>query len=337
MQANHQETIFEIIKKQIGKESLGVVVGEVLSISQDAVYRRSRGETLLTIYEIEKLSNHFNFSVDSIFGLRKNNVLFNFKPLEEFDFSMDVYLEGLLENVKMLKAQKNPELLLSVNNIAMFQLLNYPHLVRFKLFFWAKTYLRVPGYENVLFDYEKISPKTFNTGLEALKVYCTIPSKEIYDSEFLRGFVREIYYYYSSRLIKDPKYALYLLEVLDRFVDHLKLQAIAGKKFVSTTKPPANGNGFEMYYNETNNGNGTTYYHSENGEGLYIAHNMMNYVYTTDKEYIQDSLTTLNKQIDNSSMISSINEKERNKYFFQLKNTINGVRLKIEADLSLEE
>tara|TARA_R110002072_G_scaffold172042_4_gene325846 strand:- start:2162 stop:3175 length:1014 start_codon:yes stop_codon:yes gene_type:complete len=337
MQANHQETIFEIIKKQIGNESLGVVVGDVLNISPDAVYRRSRSETHLSIYEIEKLSNHFNFSIDSIFGLRKNNVLFNFKPLKDFDFSMDVYIEGLLENVKMLKAQKNPELVLSVNNIAIFQLLNYPHLVRFKLFFWAKTFLRLPEFENTLFDYEKISPKTFNTGLAALKLYCTIPSKEIYDSEFLRSFVREIYYYYRSRLIKDPKYALYLLEVLDRFVDHLKLQAIAGKKFVSTTEPPANGNNFEMYFNETNNGNSTIYYCTENNEGIYIAHNIMNYVHTADKEYIQDSLTTLNKQILNSSMISSSNEKERNEFFFQLKKMINGVRLKIEADLILED
>ena len=337
MKPDHQKVIFEIIKKQIGKDSLGLVLGEVLSISNDAVYRRYRGETLLTIYELEKLCKRFDISIDSIFGIKKHNALFSYTPLGEFDFSMDEYIQGLLENVKMLKSQQNPELIFAVNNIQIFQLLNYPHLVRFKLFFWAKNYLRIKEFDNKQFEYEKISPKTFNTGLEALKIYNTIPSKEIYDNEFLQGFVSEIYYNYSARLFKEPEFALYLLKVLGRFVDHLELQAKAGQKFVSTTEPPANGNEFEMYYKPTNNGNGTTYYSSDEGKGVYISHNMMNYIHISDPEYIEDSVNLMQKQIVNSSVISSSNEKERNNFFFKVRKLIKGTELKIQADLLSEQ
>jgi len=334
MRINHQETIFSIIQKRINKsDSLGNVVGEILSISQDAVYRRYRGETQLTIFELEKLCGHFNISLDALFGLNKNMVLFDFKPLENYEFSVDVYLQGLLDNIKHLKKLKNPELIITVNNTPLLQLLNYPHLVRFKLFFWAKTYLRLKEYENVNFEYEKISPKTFEIGFETLKIYNTIPSKEIYDIDLLRGFAREIYYYYNSRLITDPSYAIYLLEVLDRFVDHLKAQAEAGKKFVSKSEAPANGNEFEMYYNEANNGNGSIYYQSENEKGLFITHNMLNYLHTSDETYLDDSYQVLKKQLANSSVISSSNEKERNNFFFKIKSNINNIRKKIEADL----
>ena len=330
---DHQATIFALIKQKMNpKDSLGQVVGEVLSLSSDAVYRRYRGETHLTIFELEKLSKAFSFSLDSIFGMNKNMVLFNFKPLDQFDFSMDVYLQDMLDNVKALKAQKNPELILTIDNTPFLQLLNYPHLIRFKLFFWAKTYLRLKEYENIDFGYEKISSKTFDTGLELLKTYNSIPSKEIYDPELLRGYAREIYYYYHSRLIKDADYALYLLEVLDRFLDHLKAQATAGKKFVSKSNPPASGNDFEMYFNETNNGNSSIFYKSDAGQGLYISHNMLNYVHTTDKTYLEDSNNFIKKQLDNSSIISTVNEKDRNNYFFQVKNMINGIRKKIEAE-----
>lgn len=333
MKNDHQSTIFALIKQKMNpKDSLGQIVGDVLSLSSDAVYRRYRGETHLTIFELEKLSKAFSFSLDSIFGMNKNMVLFNFKPLHEFEFSMDVYLQDMLDNVKSLKAQKNPELILTIDNTPLLQLLNYPHLIRFKLFFWAKTYLRLKEYENVDFGYEKISSKTFDIGLELLKTYNSIPSKEIYDPELLRGYAREIYYYYNSRLIKDADYALYLLELLDRFLDHLKAQAVVGKKFVSKSSPPASGNDFEMYFNEANNGNSSIFYKSDAGHGLYISHNMLNYVHTTDKVYLEDSANVIKKQLDNSNMISTINEKDRNNYFFQVKNMINGIRKKIEAE-----
>ena len=105
MKNDYQAPIFELIKHKLNpKHSVGQSIGEVLSLSSDAVYRRYRGETHLTIYELEKLCASYSISMASIFGMIKNIVLFNFNPLDEFEFSMDVYLQDLLTNVKALKA-----------------------------------------------------------------------------------------------------------------------------------------------------------------------------------------------------------------------------------------
>jgi len=337
MQKDYQKTIFEIIKRQTqGQDSLGNVIGDVLSLSQDAVYRRYRGETHLTIYELEKLCRHFNISLDSLFEMNKNKVIFEFQPLSEYDFSMDLYLQSMNNALSAIKTQKNPELIVLVNNTPIMQLLNYPHLVRFKLFFWAKTHLQVKEFQDQKFKYEKISSESFNIGLEALKMYNSIPSKEIFDPELLRGFVREVYYYYESDQFEDPQYAIHILDVLDRFVDHLKAQAVAGKKFVSTTEPPASGNEFEMYHNETLNGNTTIHYKADDYQGLYIGHNLLNSVHTTDEAYINDTVSVLNKQMANSSVISVVNEKERNIYFSQVKKMIDSFRKKIQLEVNME-
>lgn len=337
MQKDYQKSIFEIIKRQTqGKDSLGNIVGDVLSLSQDAVYRRYRGETHLTIYELEKLCSHFNISLDSLFEINKNKVIFEFQPLNEFDFSMDLYLQSMRDALISIKDQKNPELIVLVNNTPIMQLLNYPHLVRFKLFFWAKTHLQVKEFQDQQFKYEKISPESFNTGLDALKMYNAIPSKEIVDPELLRGFVREVYYYFESDQFEDPQYAIYILNLLDRFVDHLKAQAVAGKKFVSTTEPPASGNDFELYHNETLNGNTTIHYKTDDYQGLYVGHNLMNSVYTTDSAYIDDTVSVLQKQMANSSVISVVNEKERNNYFSQVKKMIDSFRKKMELEVNMD-
>jgi len=336
MQTDHQSAIFEVIKRKIqGTDSLGNVVGDLLSLSQDAVYRRYRGETLLTIYELEKLSKHFDISLDSLFNVNKNKVLFEYQPNSNYDFSMGLYLSNMRESLRAISSQKNPSLVIAVNNSPIIQLMNYPHLIRFKLFFWAKTHLQIPEFKNEKFKYEKIDPEVFNIGHEALRLYCQIPSKEIYDPELLRGFVREVYYYFESQQFEDPQYAIYILDLLDRFVDHLQAQATVGKKFISTTEPPPHGNDLEMYHNDTLNGNTSIYYKTDSFEGLHFGHNLMNSVHTTDKAYIDDSLTILNKQIANSSLISIVNEKERVNYFGAVKKMISTFKKKMELELEM--
>lgn len=330
MRTDHQAAIFEIIKRKIGaQDSLGNIVADVLSISQDAVYRRFRGETLLTVYELEKLCKYFSISLDSLFEINKGTVLFDFSPLEEYEFSMATYLQNILDGLHLIKNQKNPELIISVNNIPLLQLLNFPHLVRFKLWFWAKTHLQLSEYQDRVFEYEKFNEETFSIGMEVLRIYNTIPSQEIYDATFLRGFAKEIQYYFNAHLFKDPEYALYLIELTERFVTHLEAQAKIGKKFTFGTEPPAQGNAFEMYHNETFNGNGATLYKTDEHTGLYITHNLLNFLHTTDNVYVEDSLNVLNKQISNSSMISTVNEKERNTYFFQVKKMLDDTRKKM--------
>lgn len=329
-----QKAIFEIIKQQNqGQEALGTLVGDILSISQDAVYRRFRGETHLTIFELQKLCKHFNISLDSLFEINENKVIFEYQPLIEYDFSMDLYLKSMRWALTALSRQKDPELTILVNNTPILQLMNYPHLVRFKLFFWAKTYLRVPEYRNQKFKYDKISPESFNIGFESMKMYNSIPSREVYDPELLSGFAREVYYYYEAQQFEDPNYAIYMFELLGRFVDHLQAQAKVGKKYAPNMEPPTTGSEFEMYLNETLNGNTTILYKTSDFEGAYLGHNLLNFLHTTDSAYVADTKSILDKQMANSSLISVVNEKQRNAFFARLKRMIDSYKKKIEIDL----
>ena len=260
-------------------------------------------------------------------------MVFDFQPLEVYEFNMTEYLSRMHDRLKLIKAQKNPELIITVNNSPMLQLLNFPHLVRFKLWFWGKTHLQLEEFKGKQFEYEKLPEETFAIGQEVLRIYNSIPSKEIYDGTFLKGFAREVYYYFNAHQFKDPGYAVYLLELLLRFVDHLENQAGIGKKFTFGVQPPASGNDFTMFHNETLNGNGTTVYKTEDHRGLYITHNLLNYIHTNDKVYFDDTMNVLNKQMANSSIISLNNEKARTDYFFQVKKMINKLKSKMEIDL----
>jgi hypothetical protein len=79
-------------------------------------------------------------------------------------FHLETYLEGILKAFHRLKSMNSPEIILTVNNIQFLQLLNFPQLVRFKLFFWAKTHLQIERYHDELFKHEKTSDNAFALG-----------------------------------------------------------------------------------------------------------------------------------------------------------------------------
>jgi len=329
-----QAVLFQMIKDKIdGKDSIGNALSEVLHLSQDAVYRRFRGETALTIHEIQKLCKHFDISFDALIKLDKGQVVFSYTPLNMYDFSLESYLEGILRSINQLYKMKDSKIILSVNNTHFFQLLNFPQLVRFRLFFWAKTHLQISDYKNQQFRHEKTTERAFELGKEILWRYNQITSVEIYDPELMRGFMRQILYYYEAHMLEDPSYALFLCDRAMMFNRHLKDQAEVGKKYIYGTQPPASGNEFNMYLNETINSDTTFYYESQETKGIFITHNIMNFLNTSDEAYVADARQILDKQLANSSIMSIVNEKLRNNFFFETEKMMQSFKRKIEADL----
>lgn len=336
MNPDIQENLIKAIKEKIkGEDSIGNSLADVLCLSQDAVYRRTRGETAFTIFEIQKICKHYQISFDSLLAIQSNHVVFTYNSLREYDFSLDRYLEGILIGMKEIKSLSNPKMMLTVKDTPLFQFLNFPHLLRFKLYFWAKSFLNVEEYKNEQFAFEKISEKTFQTGKEILQIYNSIPSQEIYDYDFLRGFIRQIQYYFDAYLFKDPNFAIRLLSEMQELLNHMKAQISIGKKFIYGTQAPANGNEFEVYLNQTCITESNYYFQSKELNGLYITHNMMNFLQTKDEKYIHESEQILNKLFENSSLVSKVNEKERNAFFHKLEQSILICKQKIEVELTI--
>ena len=68
---NLQQQFFDQLKEKIPTHlSLIEELSSLLNISDDSVYRRIRGDKELSFSEMQKLSGHFNISLDAIFSLQ---------------------------------------------------------------------------------------------------------------------------------------------------------------------------------------------------------------------------------------------------------------------------
>jgi hypothetical protein len=336
MEAIHdiQQRIFDAIKLQLPKdEKIASVLMNTLFLSQDAVYRRLRGDVPLTIYETKTLCEAFNISFDEMDSYKKGRVSFTYQPLDRIGLNFESWLTGLRDGLKQIRNMENTSMIMSINDTPIFQLFNLPHLTRFKFFFWAKSYLKIPAYENELFKREKIDKRVLMIGIEAHNIYNSIPTKEIYSAETLLGTLRQIQYYFDARLFEDPSYALELIDNLIQLIHHLKAQTDIGRKFAFGNEAPSAGNEMEVYFNETFISDNTYLIQSDAGSGVYLTHNIMNYLFTTDPYYIRESEFILDKLVNNSNPISKVNVKERNRFFAELESNVKTFKRKVELEL----
>ena len=329
-----QQRIFNSIQLQLPKgEKLSNILQEKLHISQDAAYRRLRGDVPLTIYETKILCEAYKLSFDDYGEIKPGKVQFNYNPLVSIDMNYKSYLQGLRDNLALLRQLEDVEMIITVNDTPLFQIFNLPHVTRFKFFFWAKTYLQMPEYKDEKFKREKIDKESLSIGIEALNYYNSIPTTEIYGPETLRGTLRQLEYYFDSHLFEDPSYILEILDNLMQLIDHMRTEAEKGVKFTRGNEAPGSGNDFNMYKNDTYIADNTYLIRWKTGSTVYISHNILNYLVTEDPFYADETEKVVTKLRDNSSLISKVNAKERNQFFGNLERTVTNFRRKVEAEL----
>ncbi len=334
VQNDIQQQIFDAIKLKLEPgEKLSSMMMDQLHLSQDAAYRRLRGDVPLTIYETKTLCELYGLSFDDYGKLQKGRVQFTYNPLDRIGLNFETYLTGLRDGLREAKNLPDVRLIMSINDTPIFQLFNLPHLTRFKFFFWAKTYLKIPAYADQKFKREKIDKSVLAVGIEAHNLYNSIPTYEIYSPEALRGTLRQIEYYFDAHLFEDPSYALELIDNLIDLLHHMKAQAESGKKFARGNEPTSGDQNFFMYSNETYIADNTYVVKWDSGSAVYLSHNIMNYLNTMDPYYVTESERILEELQNNSSLISAANAKERNKFFGNIERTVLNFRRKVESEL----
>lgn len=331
-----QKELLENVKsKLLTGENLVEVLEHTLFISKDAAYRRISGKVPLTLHESQILLGKYNITLGNFVSTKKNTVPFVYKPLSRINIDFRGYLTELRDGLKGIKSLQKPEFLISINETPVFQLFNFPHLLRFKFFFWSKSYLKLPSHANLKFKREKVDRDAFMIGMEAHNLYNSIPSSEIYCIDAFQGILRQLLYYFEADLFEDESYVLELLDNVQALIDHLKMQAKIGHKFTVGNEPSLTPNTrLDMYWIDTYLPDNTYLVEHQNGSLTYFTHNIMNVVSTNDEAYNADTKLILERLKNNAVKISKDASKERAVFFSTLERGVQNLKKKIELELS---
>ncbi len=317
-----QKLFFQHIKSKLPQHiSFVEEVADVLGISTDSSYRRIRGEKPISFEEIQKLCRNYQVSVDHILSLNTNSTVFfgNWVEPESFDFGK--YLSDMLMQFTFVNQAKSKNMYYEAKDIPPFHHFQFPQLAAFKYFFWMKTILSYPEFNEVKFEDCKLEDKMIDTGKEIIKTYCDIPSTEMWSVETINSTIRQIEFYKDSEVFKKKESISELYGELEWQITHFEKQAEAGEKFLVNEKPSGKNN-FRLFFNEVFIGHNSIITETDGMVTAFINHGVLNYMMTRDRKFSENTKKSMENTMKKSSLISSVNEKERHRYFHMLREKI---------------
>jgi hypothetical protein len=134
-----QTKILQLALEKLGEKNGKKLLAELLNQSQDAIYKKLRGEATLQLQEILMISERLKISLDSLLDQNKNQVLFDCTEVMDVKESYHAYLNNIVRQLEFASQLPEKYVYYTSNEISLFQYFQYPVLAAFKLYIWART------------------------------------------------------------------------------------------------------------------------------------------------------------------------------------------------------
>ena len=297
-------------------------LAEALSISRDSAYRRIRGETVLSLEELKSLYTHFGVSIDELFASSSQMVTFHRRVVTPGDYDLAKWMNSILKNLDFLTTFESNEMIFSAKDIPIFHYFRLPELSAFKIFFWMKTLVGYPDFENKNYREEHVPKELVGLGSRIWTCYSSLPSTEIWHEEVLYDTLRQIEFYHECSFFEDPNQAAFLCDKLLELIEQINLEAAVGRK--------SEGGEFNLYNNAILIADNTVFARMGDRRCVYVNHNSFNLLLTFQEPFCSQTEDYLRNLTKKSTLISKTAERERNIFFNNMKKRIREFREKVK-------
>ena len=319
-----QSLFFEQIRKRLSPHvSFVDELAELLDISRDSAYRRMRGETVLSLDEVKKLSVRFKISVDSIISPSADSALFQYRAVNNSDFTFKEWLKTIDENLSMLRSFPKGELWYFAKDIPVFYYFNSPLLSAFKMYFWMSSVLRYNEYRNTKFSASSVQKELTALGRKIYDQYTSIPRTEIWSEETLNVTLRQIEFYNDCGFFSDPSYGIQLCDEYAVLLSNIRSWAEIGYKEKKEST-------FDLYKNDLLIADNTILFKIGDKRMVFLPYNTLNILSTTHEAFCQQADDYLMNLVSKSDKISTSGEKQRNSFFNQMEEKIRRVKKRLQ-------
>ena len=320
-----QEYLFQQIREKLnGNESLADAIASTLFLSNDSAYRRIRGETPLVLDEARLLCDKFSISLDNVMSIKPNSITFTSVEVDTGEMSFENYLKGFLINLQNIAKTDQKEIIYLSKDIPVYYNFLYRPLFAFRYFFWMKSIIQHPDFTHLSFSPDMLPAHIEELGKEINRVYNTIPSTQIWNTECVNSFISQVEYYREAGYIKDEKYIDTLYDSLVQLIEHMRERADYGTKFLPGENGTSKKQNFNFFYNRVVLGDNTILVLLGKKKLLFLSYDVLNYMVTHDEMFCNNVHSKLEMLMKRSTLLSNASEKQRNIFFNLLLKKIPG-------------
>lgn len=330
MESNNSQLLFFQHIKAILPEHISFVdeIAELLSISNDSAYRRIRGEKHISLEEMQKLASHFNISIDQFLHIQTDSYIFSGELPATGGFGFEKWMENVLKQLTFVGSFTHKHLYYLAKDVPIMDQFMVPDLMAFKSFLWRRSILQYEHMKGMKFSLKEVNPGHLEIGKKIEEAYIKIPTTEIWNLESINSTIRQIEFYREADMFESEEDIKKVYLALLALIDHLELQAERGVKFRVGESPHAAAATYNLFWNDLVTADNTVLAELDLRKVTFLNHSVLNFISTTDirfNTFIHDNMQNLIKR---STQLSKVGEKERYRFFNNLRDKIKlGARL----------
>jgi len=326
MESNNSQLLFFQHIKTILPEHISFVdeIAELLNISNDSAYRRIRGDKPISFEELKKLCVQYKISLDQLLNLQSDAFIFSGKLGNEVNFVFENWLQEVLKQYSIISSFEKKHIYFLLKDLPFNVHFEIPELAAFKCFVWMRCFSGYKVDKGIKFAFDYPGFEEHNAiGQKIVNVYNTIPTTEIWNTEGINTTIQQIEYYHEAGGLVSKEQAFILFDKVEELVNHIEKIAEVGLKFKIGEKPNQASPVYRLYNNELILGDNSLLAELGDMKVAFLNHSFMHFIGTRDKTFTTAIFTNLNNLMQKSTLISSSDERNRKKFFNQLRNEIH--------------
>ncbi len=317
---NSQELLLQSVRKVLPKEtSLIDEVASVLNISYDAAHRRISLKSKFSIEETVTLCNHYQLSMDTLFGNKTKVVFEKTKAVESLD-DLILYFKDSMEHLKEFK-NTNAILYYSAKDIPLFYTIGGTLLSKFKLYVWLNLLI---GKENIPpFESFHLTQQLQEFTSELQSIYNDVTVHEIWNDTTINSTIQQIFYFFESGLLTQEN-ALLLYNDVKKILNNLE------------EKSSKNQSSYHLYFNELLILNNNVLVANSEKQKLFIPYTMLGYLITNDIKTTKNAADYFQYQLKNSKSLNLSGTRDRKLFFNKANQKIDFYIQRVTNHISID-
>lgn len=331
---NYQRTFFDNLSKKFSKKADMIsAVSDLLHVGRDAVYRRLRGDTVLSADEMIHLARHFDISLDL---QKRDEIPRMYYPEGKVTMTSEVdFYRRLLERSEMVLLLDDVKIDYASPELPIFYELYSPTLLAYKTYVYGITAWNFDKWKGKKFDPKLIDPQVYAMADRLLEILYSMPAREMWSIGILDITLREIEHGVSVGYLNDKQLIDTIFEELDEIVNHMEVMARAGKRIPFKGEYQDDQPDFRVYHNEMTNTNNVIIIKSPVQSIVYTTFVNPNFLFSDDARVLHQIQAWFDNLIDSSNVMNADSAKYINIYFNKLHKKIEDTKLRVKVLSSL--
>lgn len=311
-----QLRFFDRLKQSVGPGiSLATDLSDLLGISPDGIYRRLRGDTVISLDELVKICSHYKISPDMLLSANEDTATFNFRRINQRPEGLEEYLKSILSDIERIGSAPDPYIIYAAADIPLFHDLRFPELMAFNLFYWQRAVMNLPEMDGKQFNPDEVREDFREMCEKIIKAYIAIPSTEIWHMDTVLTNLTMLEYAWEAGWFSEKAKALSISRQLSEELSHVERQALRSSKFLDEKRWMENDGNFSLYASEVALNNNHVLVRAGGNKVAYITHNSFNTMSTMNPVFVNETEAWLEIVRKKSIMISGVAEKQRSAFF----------------------